>query len=120
MKAVWDSNIIIDLLNGIPEAKHQSELYKIVISVVTYAEVLTGAIRRNTYTEVLNFLKTLEVVPLDTHIAELAAQIRNDKGFKLPDAIIYSTAKALGLILVTRNTKDFKKSDVNIRIPYEI
>lgn len=120
MKAVWDSNIVIDLLNGIPEAGRQAEQYNVVISVVTYAEVLTGAIRRKTYNEVLGFLKTMEVISLDSDIAEQAARVRADKGLKLPDAIIYATAVSLGLLLVTRNTKDFQKSDVNIRIPYEI
>ena len=120
MKAVWDSNIVIDLLNGIPQARVQAKQYNVSISVITYSEVLTGAIRRNTYKEVLNFLKTMEVIPLDAPIAALAAEVRVEKGIKLPDAIIYATAKFLGLLLVTRNTKDFNKADVLIRVPYEI
>ena len=120
MRAVFDSVIIIDLLNGRPEAAAHVKLYEPVISTVTYAEVLAGSIKRSTYAEVLGFLKTMEIVAFDTTIAELAAQIRAEKGIKLPDAIIYSTAKALGLVLVTRNTKDFDKSDVNMRIPYQI
>ncbi len=120
MRAVWDSNIVIDLLNGVPKAGQQAHLYQPVLSTVTFAEVLAGSIRRNTYNDVLNFLKTMELVPLDAGIAELSAQIRAKQGIKLPDAIIYATAKSLGLLLITRNTRDFDQTDVMIRVPYEL
>jgi hypothetical protein len=36
----------------------------------------------------------------------------------LPDAIILATAQAQGVVVVTRNKKDFKGP--NIRVPYEL
>jgi len=39
------------------------------------------------------------------------AEIRKQHSIKLPDAIIAATAVIYGLILVTRNTKDFVNID---------
>ena len=37
---------------------------------------------------------------------------------KIPDAIVYATAKEENCILVTRNTKDLKEDWPDIRVPY--
>ena len=43
MNAVFDSNIIIDYLNGVREAKQEVALYQnCSISIITYIEVLVG------------------------------------------------------------------------------
>ena len=45
--------------------------------------------------------------PLTPEVAEEAVRLRKEHHLKLPDAIIYATARAHGCLLVTRNTKDF-------------
>ncbi len=47
-----------------------------------------------------------------------SASIRRRAKIALADAIILATAQACGLIVVTRNKKDFKGP--NVRIPYEL
>jgi hypothetical protein len=39
---------------------------------------------------------------------------------KLPDAIIWASARCNGRLLVTRNTKDFPAGDPVVRYPYEV
>lgn len=39
---------------------------------------------------------------------------------RLPDAIIWATADVGGLLLVTRNTRDFDASNPGICIPYTL
>jgi hypothetical protein len=39
---------------------------------------------------------------------------------KLPDAIIWASAQANAMLLVTRNTKDFPATDPGVRVPYRI
>ena len=39
---------------------------------------------------------------------------------KLPDAIIWASAQANGLLFVTRNTKDFPANDPGMRMPYRV
>ncbi len=44
MKAVFDTNILIDYLNGFKQAKKELSLYEEkLISVITRIEVMTGA-----------------------------------------------------------------------------
>ena len=47
-----------------------------------------------------------------------AKGIRKKTRLKLPDAIILATARVHGLLLVTRNHRDFPKREPDIRIPY--
>ncbi len=64
-----------------------------------------------------------EIIHTDDNImagaAHLRAQsIRKGPKLALPDAIIMATALSKSLMLITRNKRDFKGSDV--RIPYEL
>ncbi len=75
MNALFDTNILIDHLNGIEEAMIE--------------------MRR-------------------------AVQIRKTARIKLPDALIWASAQAHSMLLVTRNTKDFSASEPGVRIPYQL
>lgn len=48
------------------------------------------------------------VAPFDQVVARRAAQLRRERRWTLPDATIYATAAQLGILLATRNTKDFQ------------
>jgi predicted nucleic acid-binding protein len=39
---------------------------------------------------------------------------------KLPDAIIWASALARHMLLVTRNVKDFPANDPGVRMPYRL
>jgi predicted nucleic acid-binding protein len=49
------------------------------------------------------------IVPVDMHIARLAAELRRNCRIKTPDAAIAATALSTYSSLVTRNVKDFAK-----------
>lgn len=58
--------------------------------------------------------------PLDDATAEMAVQLRREYRMRLPDAMIWATARVQGAELVTRNTKDFDPSWTGIRVPYSL
>jgi len=121
MKALFDSDILIDYLVGEAEAEVELKRYsERLISIVSWSEVMVGADSEEQQTKCREFLAAFTVVPFDEKIAEEAARIRRDTRIKLPDAIIWATAKATGALLVTRNTKDFPTDDPFVRIPYSL
>jgi predicted nucleic acid-binding protein len=64
------------------------------------------------------FLDEFDLLYLDDRIAERAVALRRTRRIKLPDAVIWASAQANGMILVTRNTIDFPADDPGIRAPY--
>jgi len=120
MIAVFDTNIVIDALNGVTQADDEYSRYeRVLISRITWMEVLVGA--EGDDTELRDFLKTrFEIVPLDEATAENAVQLRREHRMRLPDAIIWGTAKTHNAVLVTRNTKDFNPEWEGIRLPYKL
>ncbi|MCR4821974.1 MAG: PIN domain-containing protein [Treponema sp.] len=102
-------------------AKIEENLDYSVISSITWAELLTGVkiLDQGQKKEALlsymieNVQKIFDILPFDSHCAavysDLAEKLKNS-GRPAPafDLMIASTAIANGLILVTRNTKDFK------------
>ena len=120
MNAVLDSNILIDSLKGIPQAELELSLYSsLTISIITWMEVMAGAKPRD---EALtrDYLESFSCLGVSQQIADLAYVLRRDRKLKLPDAIILATAQNLGVLLVTRNTRDFAVNYPQIRIPYQI
>ncbi len=116
-----DSVIVIDAFNGIAQAESVvRENTGCAISVITWIEVMAGA-KNDAQRELLRTgLKTFDLIAIDPAIAELAAAIRQERKLRLPDAIIFATARHRHLTLVTRNTKDFKPGTRGVRIPYQL
>jgi predicted nucleic acid-binding protein len=78
----------------------------LVVSVVTYAEVLTGArLAHQREGMALGFFSKLisEILPVDTKIADVAATLRaSHRALRMPDALILATASTspdVGLVL---------------------
>jgi predicted nucleic acid-binding protein len=121
-KVLLDTNILIDYLAGIAQARVEVERHAVpAISVITWIEVMAGATPDNEQTH-RDFLSTFMVLPLTTEVAERSSQIRRHRTpkLKLPDTIILATAQLENLLLVTRNSRDFSKKDRDIRIPYKL
>jgi len=94
--AVFDTNIVIDALNGVAEADDEYGRYeRVLISRVTWMEVLIGAEGDD-------------------------SELRREHRIRLPDAIIWATARVNEAVLVTRNTKDFKPEWDGIHLPYTL
>lgn len=121
MKAVFDTNILVDYLNGIEAAQVELNRYRSkMISVITQIEVLLGVEDEKEGNLVRSFLSSFEVKELSTAIAEEAVKVRQETRMKIPDAIVYATAREAGCVVVTRNKKDFRPEWADVRIPYEI
>ena len=118
LKVLFDTNILIDYLNGIPAARKEIERHRdAAISIVTWMEVMVGA-QPGEQDRIRTFLSTFATLPLTAKVAEIAVTRRRERRFKLPDAIIFATAELEGRLLVTRNTKDFASDDPAVRVPY--
>lgn len=106
MAVVLDSDAVIgfldsgDALHGAADAAIRDLLrkHRLAVSVVTYAEVLTGArLGHHDENVVAAFFADLisDVLPIDIAIADIAARLRAQKrGLRMPDALILATAEA--------------------------
>lgn len=121
MIAVFDTNIVIDALNGLLEAETEYSQYKrVLISRITWMEVLVGA-QSSDETHLRSFLETkFDVSPVDLAVAETAIQLRRNYRLRLPDALIWATAQINSPVLVSRNTRDFNPAWAGIRVPYVV
>lgn len=121
MKAVIDTNIIIDYLSGSSKAREELDSFEeLYISLITWMEILVGAEEGAEESEIREFLRRFRVRPLDEGVAQRAVDIRRRQKIRLPDAIIWATAQQLGVLLVTRNTRDFPSRHPGIRVPYRL
>ncbi|MFD2252101.1 hypothetical protein FHS82_003518 [Pseudochelatococcus lubricantis] len=118
--ALFDTNILIDHLNAVPEARAEIERFESrAISIITWMEVMVGA-SADLVEPTRLFLEGFKVVALDDEIASRAVELRRAHRIKLPDAVIWATAQTAGRLLVTRNTKDFPPDDPGVREPYAL
>ena len=120
MRALLDTNILIDHLGGIEAARAEIARYDSpAISVITWMEVMGGA-PPNVEDATRRFLDRFALVSLDGPVAERAAAIRRATRIRWPDAIIWASAAVHDMLLVTRNTRDFPADDPGVRIPYAL
>jgi predicted nucleic acid-binding protein len=111
MRTLFDTNILIDYLNGVPNAKTLVEKTRHrMVSVVTWMEVLFGAQTPEEEDVIEMFLRDFKLVELSRPIARGAVGLRKARRLRLPDAIILATAQ--------RNTKDFPAGDPGVHVPY--
>ena len=120
VKALFDTNILIDYLNGVPDAATEIGRYRDkAISLITWMEVMAGATARDEQI-IRTFLSQFELLPIDGAVSTEAVAIRRARKLKLPDAIILATARTAGRLLITRNARDFPAGvDVDVRMPYQ-
>lgn len=117
-----DSVIMIDHFNGILAAtEYFLEMQgKLAISVITRAEVLTGfeGKERQLARRLLDRFPTLII---DRAIADLAATLRRQNRWKMPDALQAALAKHHKLKLATRDAHDFPPKRYRfVTVPYTI
>ena len=123
MTGFFDTNILIDFLNGIPEAQIAlSPFSRRIISRITWMEVMVGV--KDTPGEDIarELLAQFEVHELTPDAAEGAVTLRRHHvpRLRLPDAIILASARLVGCRLTTRNTRDFPADAADVHIPYQL
>jgi predicted nucleic acid-binding protein len=119
VKVLFDTNILIDYLNGVPDAEQEIGRYREkAISLITWMEVMAG-VTEHDEPLVKAFLSQFELLPIDRNVSAEAVNIRRGRRIKLPDAIILASARIHDRVLITRNTKDFPAGvDADVRMPY--
>lgn len=115
----FDSNILIDALNGIENARAEiARVERPCISRITWIEVLSkepGGMLR----VIERFLGGFAIDEVDARIAGHAAALRRERPRLGPaDAVILASAQVNHRILVTRNVTDFPAALPGIRVPY--
>ena len=122
MAAVFDTNILIDHLSGLPAASATLLAHpERDISRITWIDVMVGSNRPGqTPADMRAFLRGFRVIELDPAISEDSVSVRQAHKVKLPDAIIFATARRRGLPLMTRNTKDFPAGTPGVVVPYAL
>ena len=116
-----DSVILIDHFNGVAQATDYLSRWRKVaaISVITQAEVLTGFDAHGVHLA-LKLLDAFPTLVIDTPVADLAARLRSEHRWKLPDAFQAALAVHHHLRLVTRNIRDFPPDrHPFVEVPYK-
>ncbi len=109
-----DSNTIIDYIAQLHPDKARHWLNQIIdeeinISVITKIEVLSfDPEKDDSYPILVDFFEAANIFELNHDIVNKTIQIRQKQKLKLPDAVIAATALGNDLVLISRNTKDFK------------
>ena len=120
VKALFDTNILIDYLGGIAQARDELARYReSAISVISWMEVMVGA-RPEVELATRRFLSQFSIVAVDRPVAERAVLIRRGRRIRLPDAIIQASSEVHAMLLVTRNTRDFDAASPSVRVPYAL
>lgn len=124
INSLIDTNIIIYYLNNsMPEdVKHKTSsllMQGFNISVITKMELLGFKEHTEESFNMTNrFLSNANIIALDDVIVDKVIQIKRDYSIKLPDAIIGVSALINNLVLITRNTEDFKKIGIKVLNPF--
>jgi predicted nucleic acid-binding protein len=118
VKALFDTNILIDYLRGLAQARDELARYEDkAISAISWMEVLVG-----TAPAVLDrtrvYLDGFQLIEIDRTVAERAVELRQGYRMKLPDAIVWASAQVTERLLVTRDIKGFPPNDPGVRMPY--
>jgi predicted nucleic acid-binding protein len=121
-RVLLDSVILIDHFNGIEEATRYIEgvASRASISAITRAEVLAG-FEGPAVPAARALLQRFRLLVIDGAVADLAAELRRTQRWKLPDAVQAAVACHHGLVLATRNTRDFSPArHAFVRVPYTV
>ncbi|MEM9886105.1 MAG: type II toxin-antitoxin system VapC family toxin [Bacteroidota bacterium] len=113
-KYLLDSNIAVYLMNGTLKGDEHPDLVSAIqdvpcISVISRMELLGWTPpTEEEADQIRDFVNHAIEYNLTEDIILRTIEIRKSKRIKLPDAIIAATALSNDLILLTRNTSDFK------------
>ena len=121
LERLLDSVILIDHLYGVPQATEfilALDPETTAISVISYAEIMTG-LDEEGGRKARPLLQSFKMLEIDAVVAEKAAVLRRQHGWKLPDAFQVAIAILHDVKLSTRNTKDFNPQKHSfVEIPY--
>ncbi len=105
-----DSNSVLDFMGNKLTGKAKKLIAQIIdeeinLSVINKIELLGFS---KVEQDLIDFVACSNIHPMDDVIVDKTIEVRSLYKIKLPDAVIAATALQNGLVLVSRNTKDFK------------
>lgn len=121
LKYMLDTNIVIYTIKNRPsklKALFKQNIGQMCISAITFGELVYGAEKseqtERNLADVEAMVARLETLPFDalaaTHFGQLRAELaKSGKQIGPYDQMIGGHARSLGLVLVTNNTKEFKR-----------
>jgi tRNA(fMet)-specific endonuclease VapC len=121
LKYMLDTNIVIYAIKNRPsklKALFKQNSGQMCISAVTFGELVYGAEKseqtERNLADIESMAARLEILPFDTsaatHFGQLRAELaKSGKQIGPYDQMIAGHARSVGLILVTNNTKEFKR-----------
>ncbi|WP_085339360.1 PIN domain-containing protein [Aquidulcibacter paucihalophilus] len=121
MKVLFDTNILIDHLQGHRAATEALAAHSgAAISVITWVEVMSGVPAAQEDAMRL-WLDRFHLIEVDADIGVYAALLRHERRLDLADALIVATAQASGRTLVTRDRALCEDlDDPAVLIPYDL
>ncbi len=124
MKYMLDTNICIFIIKNKPETVIRKfmeyDAGDICISAITYAELVHGveksAAREKNRIALTVFLSEIQIIPFDDAAAQAYGAVKAElqrRGTPIGplDTLIAAHAKALKVVLVTNNTREFSRVD---------
>ncbi len=118
-----DANILIDYLRAYSDAVEfmvSLDPSKTAVSAVTLAEVLVGCDQAQQKV-VMGIIDAFNFFDIDRDVAILAAQLRQQYHWKLPNSFQAAIALKYKFTFITRNTKDFNPSIHKfVKVPYKL
>jgi predicted nucleic acid-binding protein len=111
-----DTNVVIDYLGQKLPTSGMEFVSDVIdnisnVSAVTKIEVLGFNAPSEHYQVLIDFMNDSTIWHLTDNIIDVSIEVRKKHKTKLPDAIIAATALVHGLIIVSRNVKDFQNID---------
>jgi len=113
---IVDTDIIIDVGRGIPEAANCLQGLKsssrLAISVVTQMELIVGCTNKLELRTLEKFLQQFDVIRIDQPISDKAVDLlrlyRLSHGLLIADGLIAATAITYESPFVTKNQRDYR------------
>jgi predicted nucleic acid-binding protein len=113
---IVDTDIIIDVGRGIPEAANCLQRLKsssrLAISIVTQMELIVGCTNKSELRTLEKFLQQFEVIRIDQPISDKAVDLlrlyRLSHGLLIADGLIAATAVIYELPFITKNQRDYR------------
>ena len=120
MNALVDTNVLVDYLQGLPQAAIELDRYRALeVSAITVAELVVGASTPARAEALDALLAGCLIVPVDEAIAREAGRLRRERTVRLPDALVWASARVRGSLLVTRD-EGFPREAPEVRHPYRL
>jgi predicted nucleic acid-binding protein len=114
-KYLLDTNIVLYILNGDEDLVTFLNNQQLHISVITEMELLSFPNISNQESEdISDFIKDLEIIPLNEHVKNIAISTRKIHKLKLPDSIVAASAIANNIQMITADRQFNKINDLQL------